>query len=449
VSERYDAVVIGAGQAGVPLAVAFAKAGRRTAIVEREHVGGTCVNVGCTPTKTLIASGRTAYLARRASDFGVRVPSVAVDMPTVRQRKQGVVDSFRTGNERRLATAGVELIRGGAVYRDPGTIAVGDRVLTTPLSVINTGGRPMRPAIPGLDSVAALDSTSVMELDTIPAHLIVIGGGYVGLEFAQLFRRLGAAVTVIQRGPELLSREDPDVASCVATILREDGITILLKTGIAGISGQDGVTVALSTGTTVTGSHLLVATGRVPNSDAMGLDRAGVATTTHSFVRVNDALATTAAGIYAAGDVTGAPAFTHISYDDYRILKANLIDGGHAVTTGRLVPYVVFTDPQLGRVGMSETEARAAGRDIQVAMLPMTAVARAIETSETRGFLKAVVDRPTGQVLGCAMLGVDGGELMGAMQIAMMGKLPYTALRDGIFAHPTLLESFNNLFASL
>jgi pyruvate/2-oxoglutarate dehydrogenase complex dihydrolipoamide dehydrogenase (E3) component len=449
VSEQYDAVVIGAGQAGVPLAAAFATAGRRTAIVEREHVGGTCVNVGCTPTKTLVASGRTAYLARRAIDFGIRVPSVAVDMPAVRQRKQGVVDAFRAGNERRLAKAGVELIRGNAVYRDPRTIAIGDRTVTTPLSVINTGGRPMRPAIPGLDRVTALDSTSVMELDTVPEHLIIIGGGYVGLEFAQLFRRLGAAVTVIQRGPELLSREDPDVASCVATILREDGITLLLKTGIERVDGQHGVTVLLSTGSTVTGSHLLVATGRVPNSDGMGLDRAGVATTTHGFVRVTDTLATTAAGIYAAGDVTGAPAFTHISYDDYRILKANLIDGGHATTTGRLVPYTVFTDPQLGRIGMTETDARAAGRDIEVAMLPMTAVARAIETSETRGFLKAIVDRPSGRVLGCAMLGVDGGELMGAMQLAIMGQLPYTALRDGIFAHPTLLESFNNLFASL
>jgi pyruvate/2-oxoglutarate dehydrogenase complex dihydrolipoamide dehydrogenase (E3) component len=449
VSEHYDAVVVGAGQAGVPLAAAFAKAGRRTAIVEREHVGGTCVNVGCTPTKTLIASGRTAYLARRASDFGVRVPSVAVDMPAVRQRKQGVVDSFRSGNERRLAKAGVELIRGNAVYRDARTITIGDREITTPLSVINTGGRPMRPTIPGLDSVPALDSTSVMELDAVPTHLIVIGGGYVGLEFAQLFRRLGAAVTVIQRGPELLSREDPDVASGVTSILRDDGITILLKTAIEAVSGQHGVTVSLTTGATVTGSHLLVATGRVANSDGMGLDHAGVATTKNGFVQVNAGLSTTAAGIYAAGDVTGAPAFTHIAYDDFRILKTNLIDGGHAVTTGRLVPYAVFTDPQLGRVGMSETEARAAGYDIQVAMLPMTAVARAIETGETRGFLKAMVDRPTRQLLGCAMLAVDGGELMGAMQIAMMGKLPYTALRDGIFAHPTLLESFNNLFASL
>ena len=451
-NDHYDAVVIGAGQAGVPLAVAFAKAGRRTAIVERADVGGTCVNVGCTPTKTMVASARVAYLARRAGEFGVRVPSVAVDESAVRRRKHGVVDAFRSGSERRLKTGGVELIRGTATYRDPRTIDVGGgRVITAALSVINTGGRPARPAIPGLDQVPALDSTSIMELDVVPEHLVVIGGGYVGLEFAQMFRRFGSAVTVIQRGPALLGREDPDVAAAITTILREDGITVLLNTAISRIGRGAGseVSVFLTSSETVTGSHLLVATGRVPNTDGLGLAAAGIATTRHGYVQATETLATTAPGVYAAGDVTGAPAFTHIAYDHYRILKTNLLDGGQATTAGRMVPYTVFIDPQLGRVGTTETDARAAGRDVQVAMLPMTAVARAIETGETRGFLKAVVDRPTRQILGVAMLGIDGGEMMGAMQLAMMGALPYTALRDGIFAHPTLLESFNNLFASL
>ena len=457
-TSRYDAIVIGSGQGGNPLATALANAGRRVAMIERQHVGGTCINEGCTPTKTMVASGRVAYLARRGADYGVRTGDVAVDMTRVRQRKRDIVDSFRGGGERRLANAHVELLMGEGELTSPDTVAVelregGRRVLQAGTIVINAGCRPAAPPVPGLDAVPALDSTSIMELDVVPEHLLVLGGGYVGLEFAQMFRRFGARVTVVQRGPALLAREDADVAEAVAGIMREDGIEALLDaeaTTAAAVPGGvrlevrvDGETRALE------GSHLLVAAGRRPNTDGLGLEAAGVETDRRGYVRVDERLRTNVPGIYAIGDVNGGPAFTHISYDDFRILRANLLEGGGATTTGRLVPYTVFIDPQLGRVGLSEAEAAAAGRDVRVAKMPMSHVARALEVDEPRGFMKAVVDAGTGQILGCAVLGLEGGELMAALQVAMMGHLPYTALRDAVFAHPTLAESLNNLFASM
>ncbi|HWZ59454.1 MAG TPA: mercuric reductase [Gemmatimonadaceae bacterium] len=443
-TDRYDVVIIGAGQAGVPLAAAFADAGRRTALIERAHVGGTCVNEGCTPTKTLVASGRVAYLARRAGEYGVRAAGVGVDMTAVHARMAGVVERFRTGGENRLATHGVTLVRGDARYLDARTIAVGDLRIETPLSVIDTGGRPARPAISGLDTAYTLDSTSMLDVETLPEHLVIVGGGYIGCEFAQMFRRFGSAVTIIARGA-LLSGEDPDVVAALTEIMVEDGIEVIRQARVVSIS-PGRVTLA---DRTVEGSHILVATGRVPNTETLGLSAAGVAVTPAGFIKVTDTLVTTVPGIYATGDVTGEPQFTHVSYDDFRILKTNLIDGGQATTTGRLVPYTIFTDPQLGRVGLTETAARAAGHDVVVATLPMTSVARAIETGETRGQIKAVVNRATSRILGVAVLGIEGGEIMGAFQIAMMGNLPYQRLRDAIFAHPTTLESLNNLFASL
>jgi pyruvate/2-oxoglutarate dehydrogenase complex dihydrolipoamide dehydrogenase (E3) component len=438
-------VVIGAGQAGVPLAAAFADAGRRTVVIERAHVGGTCVNEGCTPTKTMVASARVAYLARRAGDYGVDVGASRVDFPAVHRRKESIVASFRSGGERRLATHGVTLVRGAARYLDARTIAVGDARIETPLSVINTGARPAWPAIAGLDPTVALDSTSLLDLDVLPEHLMIIGGGYVGCEFAQMFRRFGSRVTLIVRGSALLSSEDPDMAGAVATMFRDDGIDVMFGAVIRSVAAGR----VVLADRTVDGSHILVCIGRTPNTETLGLDAAGVATTATGHVRVTETLATTAPGIYAAGDVTGEAQFTHVSYDDFRILKRNLIDGQKATTVGRVIPYTVFTDPQLGRVGLTETAARAAGYDVGVAMLPMTAVARAIETGETRGKVKAVVDRATGRILGVAVLGLEGGEIMGALQLAMMGGLTYQQLRDAIFAHPTLLESLNNLFAGL
>ncbi len=457
--DRFNVIIIGTGQAGVPLAVAFAQAGRRTAIIERRHVGGTCVNEGCTPTKTMVASARTAYVARRAGDYGVRTGFVSVDLAAVVARKRAVVESFRHGGERRLANAGVELIRGNATYVDARTIrvaTVGDaaRTVTSPLSVINTGGHPARPDIPGLDEVTAFDSMSIMELTALPDHLIVIGGGYVAVEFAQMFRRFGSQVTIVQRGPRLLGREDPDVADGLAEVLRGEGVEVLLGAMPTRIEPGREAAVSVTAMTAdgermVSGSHLLLATGRDPSTATLGLDAAGVERHARGFVKVNERLQTTAPGIYAAGNVTGAPEFTHVSYDDYRILRRNLLEHGNATTTGRLIPYTVFTDPQLGRIGMSESEARGMGLNVRVARLPMTSVARAIEMDETRGFMKIVVDAGTQRILGAAILGVEGGEIMGAIEIAMMGELPYPRLRDAIFAHPTLMEALNNAFATL
>ncbi|MGH2343964.1 MAG: mercuric reductase [Chloroflexota bacterium] len=458
--QNYDAVVIGAGQAGGPLSTALARAGRKTALIEREHVGGTCINEGCTPTKTMIASGRVAYLARRGADYGVHTGPISIDMGTVRQRKRDIVDSFRGGSQRRIEeTKGLDLLFGAARFTGPKTLEVRlNSGETLPIGaetvVINTGARPSTPSIPGLNTVPWLTSTTIMELDIVPDHLLVLGGGYVGLEFGQLFRRLGSRVTIVQRGPQLLGREDADIAAAVAAILREDGIDVLLDAEAHHVEqGGDGAIRLTTRGPegdrTLEGSHLLTAAGRTPNTDALNLDAAGVRVSDHATIPVNERLETNVLGIYAVGDVNGGPAFTHISYDDYRILTANLIEGGNAVTTGRFVPYTVYIDPQLGRVGLGEDEARRLSRTIRVARMPMSHVARALEVDESRGMMKAIVDGETDQILGCAVLGIEGGEIMSMLQIAMMGRMPYTALRDGIFAHPTLAESLNNLFGTL
>ena len=459
--EHYEAIIIGAGQGGGPFAGAYAKSGRRTLLVERTHVGGTCVNEGCTPTKTMIASGRVAYLARRAADFGIRIGDVHVDMHTVRARKRNIVESFRGGSERALASAGVDVRTGHARFTGPRHIEVtaADDTRTTATAdivVINTGLRPQAPVIPGLSDVTALDSTTIMELDEVPEYLIVVGGGYIGVEFAQLLRRLGSRVTIVHRGAQLLAREDPDVAAAVADILRADGITVLLGATTTRAARATGSGVILSVrqanaadAVEVAGSHLLLATGRRPNTDDLGADAGGIVLDAHGFVSVNARLETSAPGVFAIGDVNGGPAFTHIAYDDYRILRANLLDGGNRSTEGRVLPYTVFMDPQLGRIGMTETEAREAGREVRVATMPMSRVARAIEMDEPRGLMKAVVDARTHRILGAAVLGIDGGETASLLQVAMMGDLPYTALRDGVFSHPTLAESLNNLFAAL
>jgi pyruvate/2-oxoglutarate dehydrogenase complex dihydrolipoamide dehydrogenase (E3) component len=454
--ERYDAIVIGSGQAGKPLSTALAGARWKTALIEREHIGGTCVNVGCTPTKTMIASARVAYLARRGASYGVHTGPVSVDITEVRRRKQSVVESFRSAGLKSIeATESLDLIKGEARFTGPETLEVrlgdgGARLLEAKRIFINTGARPARPLIAGLESVPTLDSTSIMELGELPEHLLVLGGGYIGVEFGQMFRRFGSRVTIVQRADQLLSREDADVAEEVARILKEDGIEVLFNTEAIAARQEDGsikLTVRTPGGErALNGSHLLAAAGRQPNTDKLNLAAAGVQVDEHGFIKVNERLETSTPNIYALGDVKGGPAFTHISYDDFRIIRANLIEGGARRVDDRLVPYTVFIDPQLGRVGLSETEADESGRNIGVAKLPMTSVARAIEMDETRGFMKAIVDADTDEILGCAVLGVEGGELMAMFEIAMMGRVPYTALREGIFAHPTLAESLNNLF---
>jgi pyruvate/2-oxoglutarate dehydrogenase complex dihydrolipoamide dehydrogenase (E3) component len=456
----YDAIIIGAGQAGVPLSTALARSGWKTALLERIHVGGTCINEGCTPTKTMIASARVAYLARRAADYGVNTGPISVNMRVVRKRKRDIVESFRGGNERRIkGTPGVELLMGEASFSGPKEVEVrlrdgGSRRLAAQAIFINAGDRPSLPAISGIERVPVLDSTSIMELDVVPDHLLVLGGGYVGLEFGQMFRRFGSQVTIIQRGKQLLASEDADVAAEVAKILREDGIEVLLETTACYVKQTPEGDIELTVGTpagqqVLTGSHLLAAAGRVPNSDRLNLAAAGVRTDGHGYIQTNEKLETNVRGIYALGDVKGGPAFTHISYDDFRVLRTNLLEKGNATIHDRLVPYTVFIDPQLGRVGLSEGEARAQKREIKVARMPMDYVARALEVAEARGFMKAIVEAGSGQILGAAVLGIEGGEIMAMLQLAMMDKLPYTVLRDGVFAHPTLAESLNNLFSSL
>ena len=457
--EHYAAIVIGSGQAGTPLCGALAEAGRKTALVESQHVGGTCINVGCTPTKTMVASARIAYLARRAADYGIHCGPVGVDLAQVLRRKQEIVDNFRAGAQRRLKDAeNIELIFGEAHFTGPKVVEMklasgGTRTLTADSIFINTGARPARPRIAGLDSVRALDSTSIMELQELPEHLLVLGGGYVGLEFGQMFRRFGSNVTVVQHGKQLLNREDPDVAAEVCKLLQADGIEIVLETEAVGVhTSASGIGLELRSPAgerTVTGSHLLLATGRVPNSEQLNLAAAGVNLDAHGFIQVNNRLETNVAGIYALGDVKGGPAFTHISYDDYRIVRNNLLRGGQSSTKDRLVPYTVYIDPQLGRIGLTEQEARAQNRAIRIAKIPTSWVARAVETAESRGFIKAIVDAETRQILGAAVLAVEGGEIMSMLQIAMMGNLPYTALEDGIFAHPALAEGLNTLFMNI
>jgi pyruvate/2-oxoglutarate dehydrogenase complex dihydrolipoamide dehydrogenase (E3) component len=456
--ERFDAIVIGSGQAGTPLCQALARAGMHTALIEREHVGGTCVNEGCTPTKTMIASGRVAYLVRRSADYGVKTGAPRIAMEKVRQRKREIVKQFRGRDEDAIRnTANLDWIVGEASFTGPKSLDVklkkgSSRSLAADRIFINAGCRPSVPNMTGLADVPHLDSTSIMELAKVPGHLLVLGGGYVGLEFGQLFRRLGSKVTIVQSRSRLLAREDGDVADAVAQILREDGIQILLNataSRVARVRGKISVLVRVAGKMrTLSGTHLLVATGRVPNSDSLRVSAAGISTDERGFIRTNDKLETSVAGVYALGDIKGGPAFTHISYDDFRIIRTNVIEKGNASIAGRMVPYTVFIDPQLGRVGLSEEEARAKGQAFHVAKMPMTHVARAEEVAETRGFMKAIVDAATGQILGAAVLGIEGGEMMSQVQLAMMGKLPYTVLKDAVFAHPTLSEAWNNLFGN-
>ncbi len=458
-TEDYDAIVIGAGQGGDPLARAWAKAGRRTALIERAQIGGTCVNTGCTPTKTMIASARMAYLARRAGDYGVLGSVNAIDMATVYRRKQSVVESFRSGTEEKIeSTERLTLLRGGAAFTGPNSLSVtmndgGMREITAEQIFINTGAGPAIPPIDGLKDVPYLTYETIEELKQAPPHLVILGGNYIGLEFGQMFRRFGSDVTIIEKAASILSREDDDVSDAVTKILRDEGIEIITDAEADAVSYSEGmITLSIKTGEgtrTVEGTHLLVAVGRTPNTARLGVQNAGIETDEAGHIQVNERLETSASGVWALGDVKGGPQFTHISYDDYRILEANLLKGGHRTTADRLVPNTTFIDPQLGRVGLSEKEAREQGLEIKVAKLALSETARAIETDETRGLMKAVVDAKTGQILGCAILSPEGGETMAVIEAAMLGRLPYTMLRDGVFAHPTWAESLNNLFMTI
>lgn len=457
---HYDAIVIGTSHGGRFLPVALAKAGRKVALIERDHLGGTCVNVGCTPTKTMVASARLAYLARRGADYGVHTGPISVDLQAVRKRKQGIVDTARNAFASGIKAAqGLDLLMGEAHFIAPKTLEVhlksGEtQQITAPMIFIDVGARPEQLTIKGVENVSVLNSTSIMDLDTVPEHLLVIGSGYVGLEFGQMFRRFGSQVTIIQHNPRLLMSEDEDVSDGIAEIFRQDGITVLTKTTPQQVEQRSDRRIQLTACTPqgeqqLTGSHLLAAVGRAPNTEDITPEAAGIQLDREGYIQVNGQLETNVPGIYALGDVKGGPAFTHITFDDFCILRTNLLEHGSASTQDRMVAYTIFIDPQLGRVGMSENEARKQGRNFRVAKMPMHDVIRALETGETRGFMKAIVDADTQQILGCAILGLEGGEIMAIIQVAMMGKLPYTALKEGTFTHPTLAEGLNTLFTTL
>lgn len=456
--EKFDVIIIGAGQAGNPLSKALAAAGKKITLVEEKYVGGTCINVGCTPTKTMIASAEVAQLARQAHKYGVNCQDLSVDLNRVTERKREIVSQFRESSKQGIVDAGVSLIYGKATFTGHKTLEVtsqsSPRQLTAETIIIDAGGRPNIPDISGLDKADYLDSTTIMELQEVPEHLLILGGGYIALEFGQMFRRFGSQVTILQKSGQLLGREDADVAQEIQQILEEEGIQVYLNAQTKAISQSSDNSIHLQVATPgaqidLSGSHLLVATGRIPNSDRMSVDKTGVKLDSRGYIAVNEKLETNIPGIYAAGDIKGGPAFTHIAYDDYRILEGNLLHEQSLSMKGRMVPYVLYTDPQLGRIGLSEKEAQAANINYKVAKIPMKSVARALELSRTSGFMKALVNPESKQILGAAVLGVEGGEIMSMLQIAMLGNVPYPALRDGIFAHPTLAEALNTLFSSL
>jgi pyruvate/2-oxoglutarate dehydrogenase complex dihydrolipoamide dehydrogenase (E3) component len=458
--KSYDAIVIGAGQAGLPLAKRLAGAGRKTAIIEKKFVGGTCVNDGCTPTKAMVASARMAYLGGRCADLGVHIDGFSVDMPQIKKRKNAIVLRSRKGGQKGLEeTPGLDLIFGEASFIGFKTLQVTlqngkTEKLNSELIFIDTGGTAIVPDIKGINDIPYLTNTSILELDAVPEHLLIIGGNYIGLEFGQMFKRFGSKVTILERSDRLLPREDEDIAVAVQQILEEEKVEILASAQAQHFKkNSEGKIVATIAHNgkdhQLSCSHVLLATGRKPQTEVLNLQNTGVHINDKGFITVNNRLETNVRGIYALGDVNGGPAFTHIAYNDYTIVYRNLIEGANLTTGDRPLPYCMFTDPQLGRIGITESEAREQGLNIKVACLPMEHVARAIETGETRGLMKAVVDAKTKQVLGAAILGEQGGEIMTVLQMAIEGGVTYDRIRYCVFAHPTYAESLNNLFMAI
>jgi pyruvate/2-oxoglutarate dehydrogenase complex dihydrolipoamide dehydrogenase (E3) component len=443
----YDAIVIGSGQAGNPLCQKLADHGWTVALIEKEHLGGTCINTGCTPTKTMIASAQVAHYARSAERWGVRTDAVSVDLPRIVARKDQIVGQFRSGQERKVQERkGLHLYRGQARFVAPRRLRVSDQELESERIFINTGARVALPRLEGLDQVNFLTNASIMQLQEVPDHLLVLGGGYIGLEFGQMFRRFGSRVTVVHRDEHILPREDADVTQELQKALETEGIQFRLNSTPSRVAKENGrIVLSVEAGgraETVAGTHLLVATGRRPNSDDLGLETTGVQTDAHGYIQVNNRLETAVPGIWALGDVKGGPAFTHISYNDYQIVYGNLVEGKSLTTDKRLVPYSVFTDPQLGRVGLTEKEARATGARLKIGKIPMSWVARAIERDETAGLMKLVVDAGSDRILGAAILATEGGELVQIFAAVMLAGAPYTLLKGAIYIHPTLAEGF-------
>jgi pyruvate/2-oxoglutarate dehydrogenase complex dihydrolipoamide dehydrogenase (E3) component len=457
--QQYDVIIIGSGQAGSPLARKMAKAGKKVAIVEKRWVGGTCVNDGCTPTKAMVASARAAYLAGRCNNLGVHIDGYRVDMPQIKKRKDDIVMHSRSGNQESLEEdPNIDLLFGEASFTSPKTVTVklndgGSEELQADLIFINAGTQTVIPDIEGLENIDYLTNTSILELETVPQHILVLGGNYIGLEFSQMFRRFGSQITLLERGERILAHEDEDVAHEMTGILEEEGIAIHAHAQATKFEQADGkilVTVDLNGRTEqLECSHVLVAVGRAPQSKALNLEAAGVEVDEKGYIKVDDKLQTNVPGIYALGDIKGGPAFTHIAYNDFTIVWRNLLQGQDLSTKGRPIPYCMFTDPQLGRVGLSETDAKKQGLKYEVAVLKMDSVARAVEVGETRGLMKAVVNPDTKEILGVAIMAEEGGEIMSVMQMAMEGGITYDRIRYCVFAHPTYSESLNNLFMKL
>lgn len=458
--KKYDAIIIGAGQAGVPLAKKLAKAGKKTVLIEKGFVGGTCVNDGCTPTKTWVGSAKMAYMADKSAFVGVKIKDYKIDMRRVKERKDDIVISARGGSEKALQnTKNLTLIFGEAKFIGEKEILIelnegGILEMTAELIFINAGAKALIPDIEGLKEIDYLTNTSILDLEKVPKHLFVIGANYIGMEFGQMFRRFGSKVTLLERGKRILAREDNDIAEEMLKLLTDEQIEIHVNAQATSFKatkkGKIKVTATINgKAQKFTCSHVLVATGRVPQTEGMQLDKAGVKINDKGFIIVDDKLETNVPGIYALGDINGGPAFTHIAYNDYTIVYSNIIEKQNVSTKNRLLPYCMYTDPQLGRVGISEEEAQKQGLNVKIAKLPMAHVARAIEVGDTRGFMKAVVDPKTKKILGAAVLGQEGGEIMTVLQMAMEGGITYDTLRYFVFAHPSYSESINNLFLGL
>ena len=457
--KNYDVIIIGSGQAGNPLAKKFAQAGKETALIEKEFVGGTCINYGCTPTKTMVASAKAAFSAKHSEQLGVNVKSTSVEIGEVVQRKDDIVKLFREGSKQGLEkTEGLDLIFGEASFSGKKEIEVklksGEvEQLKADLIFIDSGTETFIPPIKGIEDIEYLTSRSIMELDEIPAHLLIIGGNYIGLEFGQMFSRFGSKVTIIEIADRLLKREDKEISSAVSDFLKEENIEILTNCEVSEFTKQGTSIIATIKGNgkakEISCTHVLIAVGRRPTSNALKLENTGVEVDERNFITTDDKLQTNVAGIYALGDVKGGPAFTHIAYNDFTVVYRNILEGENLSIKDRQVPYCMFTDPQLGRIGITEQEAKDRKIDYIVASLTMDKVGRAIETGETKGLMRAIVDVKTKKVLGASILAAEGGEMMSVMQMAMAGGITYEELRYFIFAHPTYSEAINNLFMAL
>jgi pyruvate/2-oxoglutarate dehydrogenase complex dihydrolipoamide dehydrogenase (E3) component len=452
---RFDAIIIGTGQAGPSLAGRLAGAGWKVAIIERKRFGGTCVNNGCIPTKTLIASARTAYVARRAADFGVMIDgAIAVDMKKVKARKDGVVRKSNEGVEKWLkSTPNITVYEGHARFEDAHTVRVGDDLLEADKIFINVGGRASTPSIPGLDQVPYLNNSSMMEVDYLPEHLIIVGGSYIGLEFGQMYRRFGSRVTIIERRPRLIEREDEEVSEAIKAILENEGIDIRLNAECISVEKHDdGVAINLdchSADKKIVGSHLLLAVGRIPNTDDLGLENTGIEVDKRGYIQVDDQLRTNVEGVYALGDCNGRGAFTHTSYNDFEIVAANLLDNDPRRVSDRITAYALYIDPPLGRGGMTEREVRKSGRKALIGKREMTRVGRAVEKGETQGFMKVLVDAKTKEILGASLLGIECDEIIHVILDVMYAKAPYTIIQRAMHIHPTVAELLPTLLGEL